>query len=211
MILPRLVESIWLGAAARPAGILAQVLDSDEDTSMSAIFDALAVGRRDPRVLVGLRYVLRALDEQPRRAAIHVLSHATPHPDIFWNERNWLSNDVKSLLYPHFRWTPEEVIAILDAAPMETFQRGDIGESAYMLLHQDPAAGYVVAAAASTAMRGAQYDVAQAALYLTLYWLGEGAPESLQGFLREFPEAATLPLVIEMRRAISDHGCLSLF
>lgn len=211
MILPRLVESIWLGAVARPAGILAQVLDSDEDTSMSAIFDALAVGRRDPRVLVGLRYVLRALDEQPRRAAIHVLSHATPHPDIFWNERNWLSNDVKSLLYPHFRWTPEEVIAILDAAPMETFQRGDIGESAYMLLHQDPAAGYVVAAAASTAMRGAQYDVAQAALYLTLYWLGEGAPESLQGFLREFPEAATLPLVIEMRRAISEHGCLSLF
>lgn len=112
MILPRLVESIWLGAAARPAGILAQVLDSDEDTSMSAIFDALAVGRRDPRVLVGLRYVLRALGDQAQRAEINVLSHATPHPDILWNERNWLSNDVKSVLCPHFRWTPDEVIAI---------------------------------------------------------------------------------------------------
>lgn len=211
IIWPRLVESILLGAAGRPAGILAQVLDTDEETSMSAVFDALAVGRRDPRVLVGLRYVLRALGEQPLRAAINVLSHATPHPDIFWDERNWLSNEVKSLLSQHFRWTPDEVIAILDAAPIETFQRGDIGESAYMLLHQDPAARQVVAVAAGTAMRCAQYEVAQSALYLTLYWLGEGAPESLQVFLREFPEAATLPLVSEMRQAISDHGYLTLF
>lgn len=85
-LLSGFVESIRRSAAGAPAHLLAQVLDAHEDTSIGAIFDALAIGRRDPRVLVGLRYLLRPLSERGRRAAIHVLSHATPHPDIIWHE-----------------------------------------------------------------------------------------------------------------------------
>lgn len=205
------VESIRRTVEGQPAGVLAQVLDDDDDTSMSAIFDVLALARSDPRVLIGLRYLLRALRDRPRRAAIHVLSHATPHPDIWWHEGNWIPEQIKQVIRPHFRWTADEVSAILHAAPLATFERGGIGESAYMLLREDPDAEDVTTAAAGIAVRQGEYDVAEAALYLVLYWLGEKAPDALRAFLQEYPEAANLPLLPEMRVALQDHGYLALF
>jgi hypothetical protein len=205
------VESIRRSAAGAPAGLLTQVLDADEDTSIGAIFDALATGRRDPRVLVGLRYLLRALSERPRRAAIHVLSHATPHPDIVWHEGNWLPDQVKHDLQSHFRWSVDDISTILNAAPLGTFERGEIGESAYMLLRQDPGVEETMASAAGLALRRGDYCTAEAALYLVLYWLGMKAPDALRAFLREYPEAAELPLLPEMQAALLEHGYLTLF
>jgi hypothetical protein len=98
-------RSIRRTAAQQAAGVLVGAVDDDEDTSISAIFDAFALGRSDARVLIGLRYLLRGLGKEGRRVAIHVLSHATPHPDIYWHEGNWIPETVKAALRPHFRWT----------------------------------------------------------------------------------------------------------
>ena len=193
------------------AGVLAQVVDPDEDTSVSAIYDVLAVGRGDPRVLIGLRYLLRGLSEHARLVAIHILSHVTPHPDIFWHDGNWIPEPVKKSVREHFRWTSDEVVSILQTAPIGTFQRGMIGESAYMLLHEDLRFKSTVRYAAELAIRLRQSDAAESALYLMLYWMEERAPTALATFVREFPEAANLPLVPMMDSALREHGYLSLF
>src|SRR5690606_34598015 len=180
-------------------------------TSTSAIYDAFALGRNDPRVLIGLRYLLRALGRRVRRTAIHALSHATPHPDIVWYKDNWIPPSVKKALGPHFRWTTDEVASILEAAPLAEFHRGQLGESAYMLLHEDPGVRETVEAAAVAALRQSRYELAETALYLMLYWLGGNAPDALHKFLREYPEAANLPLMPEIRATLGEHGYLTLF
>jgi Domain of unknown function (DUF4365) len=205
------VESIRSSAGGHPAGVLSQVLDDDENTSIAGVFDAFAIGRNDPRVLVGLRYLLKALAEKPRRAAIHALSHATPHPDIIWHEGNWIPDNTKAQLRKHFRWSPDDVTAILEAAPLGTFERGEIGESAYMLLQEDPNAQKVVTDTAIVALRAGNTDVAESALYLVLYWLGRKAPSVLQSFLNDFPEARRLPHMREIQVALADFGYLSMF
>lgn len=206
-----LAHSIRRTAAGKQAGVLAQALDANDDISISAIFDAFAIGRSDSRVLVGLRYILRALRERPRRAAIHVLSHATPHPDIMWHQGNWIPDEVKQALRPHFRWGTDDVLAMLRAAPLSTFERGEVGESAYMLLQEDPDIENILNASAGVAMRRGDYDVAETALYLVLCWLGEKAPDALLTFLKEYPEAASLRLLPEVRASLGEHGYLTLF
>jgi len=100
---------------------------------------------------------------------------------------------------------------MLRAAPLSTFERGEVGESAYMLLQEDPDIENILNASAGVAMRRGDYDVAETALYLVLCWLGEKAPDALLTFLKEYPEAASLRLLPEVRASLGEHGYLTLF
>lgn len=188
-----------------------QTQSADEDVSNAAIIDCFGVGRSDPRVLITLRYLVRALAPQPRRLAIHVLSHVTPHPDIFWHAGNWITEDVKKVVRQHLRWSPDEIRSLLGVVTSEEFERGGLGESLYMLFYEDPNIVKTMRVAAIDALAAKEDDVALAALYLFLYWEGEQAPDVLGKFLNEFPEAKKLPLVPELQMTLREHGFISMF
>ena len=102
--------------------------------SCAAVLDCFALGRADSRVLISLRYLLRSLRPPSRAIAILALSHVTPHPDIYRHAGNWIPPEVKSEVRPHLRWSPDDIKNLLEAAPLETFERGQLGQAVYMLL-----------------------------------------------------------------------------
>jgi Domain of unknown function (DUF4365) len=111
----------------------------DPGEQARAAWDCWALGRRDPRALFLLRASLRWLtDVDASWPAIHILSLATPHPDVLWTDDNRLPDDTRARLRALFSWGPEEIELLLGAPVGEMWQRGDLGESAYMLLIADP-------------------------------------------------------------------------
>ena len=110
----------------------------DATVQARAVWDCWALGRRDPRPLILLRASLRWLVEvEALWPAIHILSLATAHPDVFWSEENRLPQKTRDRLYASFRWSLEEVGLLLGAPTGEMWERGDLGQSVYMLLIAD--------------------------------------------------------------------------
>lgn len=189
---------------------LIQALSRDSDVSESAILDCFALGRSEARIFVGLRYLLRALDEEVVRAFVHVLAHLTPHPDVFWHSGNWISEDVKQALQPHLIWQPDEILRLLQVIGFEEFERGGMGQSLYMLLVQDTD---IVDKMLKVAVQAgnSNLEVANIALYLHLHWLGENAPEQFMSVLSTYPELASLPDIPEITQQLQDYGYLTVF
>lgn len=190
---------------------LLQAQSADEGVSNAAVIDCFGIGRSDPRILITLRYLVRALAPQTRRLAINVLSHVTPHPDILWHAGNWITEDVKKVVRPHFRWSPDEIRGLLEVVAFEEFERGSLGESLYMLFYEDPNIVKTMRVAAIDALELKEDDIAVAALSLILYWQGEKAANVLRDFLNEFPEASRLPLIPELQTILREHGFITVF
>lgn len=189
---------------------LIHALSRDSDVSESAILDCFALGRSEARIFIGLRYLLRALYEEVVSAFVHVLAHLTPRPDAFWRSGHWISEDVKEALQPHLKWQPDEIFRLLQATEFEEFERGGMGQSLYMLLVQDTDVvnkmlDVVVQAGNSN------LEVANIALYLHLYWLGENAPKQFTSLLSTYPELASLPDIPEINQQLQDYGYLAMF
>ena len=108
---------------------LLQVLSESERVSLWAIRDCIALGRADARVLIGLRYLLRALSPRPLQTAIIVLSHATPHPDILCHPGNWIPSHVEEQIKRHYRWSVEEVVELLKLCPWRPLNVGHRGNA----------------------------------------------------------------------------------
>lgn len=188
-----------------------QAQSLDEDISHSAIFDCFALGRSDPRVLITLRYLVRALAPPARRLTIDILSHATPHPDILWHSGNWIPEDVKKVVRSHMRWDNAEIMSLLEVVSSEEFERGSLGESLYMLFVEDPDITNKMRSTAAAALTSHEDKRATIALYLVLHWTGERAPETLRDFLCEFPEAKRLPTLPQLQEVLRDHGYVTIF
>ena len=189
---------------------LIQALSRDSGVSESAILDCFALGRSEARIFIGLRYLLRALDRGGVRAFLYVLAHLTPHPDVFWHSENWISQDVKLALQPHLSWQPDEIFRLLEVVEFEEFERGGMGQSLCMLLVQDTD---VVDKILEVAVQAGESnrEVANVALYLHLYWLGENAPEHFADLLNAYPELAFLPDIPEITQQLQDYGYLAMF
>src|SRR5690606_35524256 len=103
----------------------------NEQEQAGALFDCFALGRADPRVLIELRYLLRLIVPELLPAAVHLLAHATPHPDILWTKESMIPEAICQKITAHFRWTTDEIVWLMEAFPQPTWQRGDVGESFY--------------------------------------------------------------------------------
>ncbi len=119
-----------------------RLFGEDELEKQSALFDCLAVGRNDPRYFRLLRSLLLSFrDQNTYLSAVRILSHATPHPDIFWHNGNIVPTDVRRDIAKCFRWAPNEISMLISRLPKEEgiWERGTISQSLYMLLVEDPA------------------------------------------------------------------------
>jgi hypothetical protein len=111
---------------------------SPDTVQASAVLDAWALGRHDPRYLLLIRRLILDLTPEATRAAIFALGHLTPHPDIFWSERNWIPKEIKASIKPTFRWSPDEIAHMVTTIDPEDWGRGTLGQSFDMLMYEDP-------------------------------------------------------------------------
>lgn len=190
---------------------LLQVLSASERISLWAIRDCLALGRADPRVLIGLRYLIRALSPRQLHNAMVVLSHATDHPDILWHPRNSIPPHVEEQIRRHYRWSAEEVVEFLKLCPLVTFDRGGLGQCLYMLLIEDPNIRGTMRRACVLAMEMGHSEVAFTALYLWLYWERGNARAAFANFVKEHPEVRALENIEDFEAVLSEAGKLDLW
>lgn len=190
---------------------LLQAQSLDEDVSNSAIYDCFALGRSDARVLITLRYLIRSLAPEARRLAVKALSHVTPHPDIWWHSGNWIPKEVKDIVLDHLRWSREEIGSLLEVVPLETFERGGIGEDLFMLFDEDPNIIVSMRSTFEVALQTQNDEVASTALCLLLFWSGVGATDVLAELVNKFPEAKTLSVMPQIEPHIREWGHLTLF
>lgn len=197
-------------AVARESAAL-NLLSEDAEVQGSATFDCLALGRGDPRFLILLRCVLPHLRGLPRLHAIHVLSHVTPHPDIFWTKENWVPEESCRRVREYLRWSPTEILELMEAVDCEGWHRGGIGQSLFMLLVEDPGIGPKLRRAAIDAVRRGSEDAAWMALYVYLYLRGDGASQAFEAVLAEEPALRHLDMVPELRRQLQEYAQIYLF
>lgn len=118
--------------------IASGLLSETEAIQADAVYDAWALGRHDSRYLLLLRRLIIELRGPSVRRAIIALSHATPHPDIFWTNNNWIPEAIKVRARASFRWSPREVAHMLDVVGDDDWGRGTVAESLDMLIREDP-------------------------------------------------------------------------
>lgn len=98
---------------------LVGVWADDSDQARQAVWDCLALGRSDARVLMGLRATVPHLQEALLPDTIRVLSLVTDHPDVWWSEQNWIDHPVRTRVRCIFRWSVAEVTTLTRAAGAE--------------------------------------------------------------------------------------------
>jgi hypothetical protein len=150
-------------------GSLAMKLLSDQpEVQGEAVLDAWALGRGDARVLLLMRRLLVHLDVEPTRRLIWALSHATPHPDIFWTPHNWIPEDVTRVVQKSFRWSVQEICHLFLAISDEEWGRGTLGQSLHLLLSQDPFLGPSLLSAVSELLQRSELRRAVLVVWIVL-------------------------------------------
>ena len=176
-----------------------------------AILDTLALGRKDYRHFVILRHLLRTLQQESFGLAVHVLAHTTPHPDIFWTKNNWIPAEVSNAVKPHLSWSLEDVNRFFDWIPWEEWTRGGLGQSAYMLLVNDPDALKKCLEVSASALRDGMDEVSLPALYVALYLSGEAAKAVYWDFASVNPRVRSLHMASEVEYLLEQFGHVSMF
>ena len=141
-----------------------RLCSSSQDAQIASLYDCFALGRNDASSVYCTTVLLRLLPNDSFRLAIRILSHLTPHPDIFWKSKNWIGKDIKEQVVHHLHWTREEIIWLLSGVPLDQWNRGLLGEDLYMLFIQDPDIGTKMERAAILALDEGDDDVALSAL-----------------------------------------------
>lgn len=200
-------------ATAGVAGrVLLRLVEVAESAKGPLLMDCFAFGRSDPRVLVVLRYLLPSLRGDNLRLAVTILSHVTPHPDIYWHPNNWIPEEVTQIVRPHLQWTEDEIIRLVNDIPWELWQRGCEGQDLYMLLIEDPEIECKMERVALRAIEAGEEDAAWCALYLVIYWAGKMGANKLTQMVRRTARFTSLDLYSELVVCLHDSGgCVSLF
>jgi len=119
-------------------GVPRGIGSTDVDEQVAAAWQSLILGFRSSHALIALRRVLVGLDPVARAHAVESLAHCTPHPDIFWTKNTLLPRAVREEACATFRWSLEELAALLQVIDENGIDRGSIGQSVYMLIFEDP-------------------------------------------------------------------------
>ena len=101
--------------ASGPPALLG-VADDDEEQQIRALYDAFALGRRDPRPLLLIRQYLMTLSARALADAVRILNLAlvTGHGDIYWHPGDWIDGRVRARVSQELSdWTLPEVTRLL--------------------------------------------------------------------------------------------------
>jgi hypothetical protein len=201
------VKNTMVGFRRHP---LAQLCDRSAANQYHGILDCFTLGRADPRLFVGLRHMLFQLEPSVLQTGISALAHLTPHPDIFWSDKNWFPQLVTDQVRSHFRWSEDEVSKLLAIVPAEEWQRGQLGQSIYMLLLEDPEIDKKLEAVAKSSIHE-NFDIALLAIYLLLDRAGEEGLVCLEQLAKQMPTLNNNSLIREIRHTLCEYGSVSFW
>jgi hypothetical protein len=119
-------------------GTIALNLLLDGALQTDALYDAWALGRFDAKYLLIVRRLLIHLQPEPLRRAIFLLSHSGSHPNIFWTKENWIPSEVAAEMLSSYRWSPEEIVRMLQAVDYSDWGYHTLGECLDVLFYEDP-------------------------------------------------------------------------
>jgi hypothetical protein len=172
-----------------------------------AVWDCLAVGRRDQRVFMGLRSAIPLVQAEALPAIIRILSSLTSHPDRGWSSSNWIEQSVRTNVRATFRWTPTEAIRMVHAAEGE-WERGTVGQDVSLLFADDPDIRDVLDEAVRIAYVD-NFDDAWMLFCLRLHFVDEDAAEVMASRLSSYPEFRRHPAFREVAEHIEAMGYLA--
>ncbi|MEV0307474.1 DUF4365 domain-containing protein [Nonomuraea fuscirosea] len=228
------LDAVRLACAKKRPDPILNLVSKERELQQSALFDCLMAGRSDPRYLMCVRRLLLCFEDQGTLySAIHLLAHATAHPDIFWHKGNHISEEVSKEIRSSYRWTPNEIAQLLARMPEEgIWSRGTIGQSLYMILAPDPSLEWMLdrvilesyRADASTWkstwikaypfgpkwVRESREAVIYPCLTLALY-MADDARERFDEFMERMPRIEGLSMFHEIREIIDEFGFLDIF
>ena len=208
----RVVFSVWVkvtgpGFRTHP---WAHLWGGTAEKQYLAFLDCFVVGGADPRLFIGLRYLLFQLSHAAQRRAISALAHLTPHPDIFWTERTWIPYGTRALVNPHFRWSSAEIERFLLSVPAEEWERGCLGQSVYMLLLEDPDIDAKLADAAERIVNG-NSEAAFLAVSLLVSRADAEGKDCLDRLVMRMPMIKDAEWTRMMYETLHDHGSVSFW
>jgi hypothetical protein len=197
-------------ARTKTGQAILSIVTENPDLQQDALWDSFAEGRSDPRVLVLIRHLLPMLKGDALRVAGRVLAFATSHPDIPWNNHNWIPEPGKKLIRRSFRWTEDEVFALILSAEYDEWRRGGAGQDAFHLLAEDPDIIVKVEAIVPRAFDHGM-DSGATALAVALHFAEDQAPAVYERLVHLEPRVRQLGGVNEIEAYLREWGQISLF
>jgi hypothetical protein len=179
--------------------------DENEEQQIQAVYDAFALGRRDPRPLLLVRRSLMFLGDRALALAVRVLTLACGHGDIYWHPGNWLDGRVRARVSREFgEWTVSEATRLLALPEGEEWSRGGLGQDVAALIscgwHSD------VESLLETVATTQSFEAAWPALMLLVDAAAEGGPEVFAEIVPRSPTLRGSELVAELGSILREHG-----
>lgn len=129
--------------------------------------------------------------------------------DIFWHSLNWIDNEIRQQVRPHFDWTPKELCHLLSASGPEEWTRGGLGQDVTAIVCATW--GREIERSLEQVALEADEDAAWPALMLLVTSSGRDQLETID---RLVPRARTLgasAMVHELRATVAEHGYVSMW
>lgn len=208
--LPRFLAEAraFLGASGPPA--LLGLTDDDEEQQIRAIYDAFALGRRDPRPLLLVRRSLMFLGDRALVVAVRILTLACGHGDIYWHPGNWLDAHVRARVSREFgEWTVPEAARLLALPGDDEWARGHLGQdvAALVTCGWHPDVEHLLETVATTQ----PFKAAWPALLLLVDAAGEEGSDTFADIVHRSPALRGSTLVAELGSVLNEHGSACLW
>ena len=212
--LSQMIEQLrdYLRQSSAPA--LLGLFDPDDERRRNAVFDCWVLGRSDARAFILLRWALPSLSGQTLRYAVTILSHLTPHPDIFWHAGNWVPPEIERQVRPAFRWSAPEVCDLVCAVDQldegAGWQRGSLGQCLWSLLVVDPTLFMSVHAAIGLALAREELDAAFRLLIIYQY-LADDSLTAVKDALIQYPQLRSHEFTNDLVQQIANSGRMDVY
>lgn len=192
-----------------------ELLFDDDAVRRRAVYACWTLGRADPAPLILLRRLLPAMKGLSLWDGITALAHATPHPDIGWNSRNWISEPVKREIAASMRWSPSELVSLVNE--VEQFddeilgwERGGVGQSLRSIRCMDPEILSVLRLATGLAANEGKLDAA-ARLLICYQWMADEPLTDVLALLNEVPQLRSHSWIPILIGELREHGRVAVY
>lgn len=192
-----------------------ELLSDDDVVRRRGVYACWTLGRADPAPLILLRRLLPGMKGFSLWDGITALAHATPHPDIGWNDRNWISEPVKRDIAASMRWSPSELVSLVHE--VEQFdeeilgwERGGVGQSLWSIMAMDPEILRVLRLATKLAADEGRLDAA-ARLLVCYQWIADDPLIDVHMLLDEVPQLRSHDWIPILIGELKEHGRIDVY
>jgi len=209
------IESIERYLEATSSSAFLELLSADDIVRRRGVYACWTLGRADPAPLVLLRRLLPGMKGLSLWDGITALAHATPHPDIGWNPRNWISKPVEQEIAASMRWSPSELVSLVhEVEQLDSeilgWERGGVGQSLWSLMVMDPEILRKLRLATKFAVDEEKLDAA-ARLLICYQWMADEPLADVLNLLDEVPRLGTHQWVGILLGELREHGRIDVY